>query len=355
VTAPRDPFAILSPEARRRARTERLPDWTPPMLATLTQDRFSDPAWVFERKFDGERCLVFGAAPQRPKEPGRVTLKSRNRNDITAAYPELAEAIAEASSRSPIGATDFIADGEIVAFDGDRTSFQLLQRRIHLRAPGGAVRARVPVYIYLFDLLHLAGHDVTSVPLVDRKRLLEAAFRWSDVVRLSEHHPEEGERLYAEACRQGWEGLIAKRAAAPYQHARSKDWLKFKCEAGQELVVGGFTDPKGSRVGFGALLLGVYEGDRLVYAGKVGTGFDTRTLRDLDAKLRALERDASPFATAGIAVRDAQGARVHWIEPELVAQIGFSEWTADGHLRHPRFLGLRDDKDPRSVVRERPT
>lgn len=349
MTAKRDPFAILGPEARRRVRPERLPDWSAPMLATLTQDRFSDPRWVFERKFDGERCVVFGTST------GRVTLKSRNRNDITGAYPELAEALAKASADAAIGATDFIADGEIVAFEGDRTSFQLLQRRIHLRAPGGLVRARVPVYIYLFDLLHLAGHDVTGLPLIDRKRLLENAFTPGEEVRLSTYWPSDGERLYAEACRQGWEGLIAKRADAPYQHARSKDWLKFKCEAGQELVVGGFTDPKGSRVGFGALLLGVYEGDRLVYAGKVGTGFDTRTLLDLDRQLRALERDTSPFATTGIAVKDAQGAKVHWVEPALVAQIGFSEWTADGHLRHPRFLGLRDDKEPRSVVRERPT
>jgi len=289
------------------------------------------------------------------RSTGEVTLKSRNRNDITGAYPELAQALAKASAASPIGATDFIADGEIVAFDGERTSFQLLQRRIHLRAPGGVVRARVPVYIYLFDLLHLAGRDVTGLPLVERKRLLESAFAFGDEVRLSAHTAEKGEVLYAEACRAGWEGLIAKRADAPYQHARSKDWLKFKCEAGQELVVGGFTDPKGSRVGFGALLLGVYEGDRLVYAGKVGTGFDTATLLDLNRKLRGLERDSSPFATAGIAVRDAQGAKVHWIEPALVAQIGFSEWTADGHLRHPRFLGLRDDKDPRTVIRERST
>ncbi len=169
----------------------------------------------------------------------------------------------------------------------------------------------------------------------------------------------DGERFSAEACRLGWEGLIAKDARAPYSHGRSKDWLKFKCAAGQEVVVGGFTDPKGSRVGFGALLVGVYEkhpeGDRLAYAGKVGTGFDTATLLGLDARLRALERPTAPFATTGIALRDAAGATVHWVEPRLVAQVAFSEWTAQGHLRHPRYEGLREDKDPRSVVRERPT
>jgi DNA ligase D-like protein (predicted ligase) len=350
VSEPKDPFAILGPEARRLVRPEPLPDWTPPMLATLTQERFSDPAWIFERKFDGERCLSFGEGAGRG-----VTLRSRNRNVITAAYPELADALVSAAAKAPGGAPQFVADGEIVAFEGAQTSFQLLQRRMHVRAPGSLARTRVPVYIYLFDLLHLGGFDVTRLPLLERKRLLRNAFRFGGAIRFSTHWPKEGERRYAEACRKGWEGLIAKRAAAPYQHARSKDWLKFKCEAGQELVIGGFTDPKGSRVGFGALLLGVYEGDRLLYAGKVGTGFDTTTLRDLDAQLRALERPTSPFATAGIALRDAQGAQVHWVEPRLVAQVGFSEWTADGHLRHPRYLGLRDDKDARSVVRERPT
>lgn len=327
------------------------------MLATLTDERFSSPDWLFERKFDGERCLAFGRANGsggRSVGGSTVTLMSRNANDITGAYPELAEALARAAAAAPDGSADFIADGEIVAFAGRQTSFQLLQRRIHLRAPDRLTRVRVPVYLYLFDLPHLDGFDTTALPLVDRKRLLRRAFRFGGSVRFSAYRGGDGVRYFEDACRLGWEGLIAKRAAAPYTQARSKDWLKFKCASGQELVIGGFTDPKGSRVGFGALLVGHYEGDRLVYAGKVGTGFDTATLRDLDRRLRGLERPTSPFATAGIALRDAAGATVHWVEPRLVAQVAFSEWTADGRLRHPRFEGLRDDKDPREVVRERP-
>ena len=297
------------------------------MLATLTAERFSDPGWLFERKFDGERCLAFGRGSG--TDGSRVTLRSRNGNDTTAAYPELADALAAAAAAARGGSPDFVADGEIVAFEGGRTSFQLLQRRIHLRRPERLARVRVPVHLYLFDLLHLDGYRMT-----------------------------EGERLFGEACRRGWEGLIAKRADAAYTHARSKDWLKFKCAAGQELVVGGFTDPKGSRVGIGALLVGYFahEPARLVYAGKVGTGFDRATLLDLERRLRALQRPTSPFASlAGVPLRDAAGAIVHWVEPRLVVQISFAEWTANGRLRHPSFQGLRDDKDPREVVRERPT
>ena len=350
-----EPFAAVSPDVRARLRRAPVPEWTEPMLATLTEERFSDSRWLFERTFVGELCLALGRdLGLLGARGGRVTLMSRNANDITAAYPELAAALEKQST-----ADDFIVDGEIVAFEGRQTSFQRLQRRIHLRAPGALVQAQVPVYFYLFDVVHLGGFDLSGVPLIERKRLLRRTLRFGGLLRLSTYRLTEGERLYADACRRGWEGLIAKRLAAPYTHGRSKDWLKFKCASGQELVVGGFTDPKGGRVGFGALLVGYYEhgleGDRLHYAGKVGTGFDTATLRTLDEQLRSLEREASPFATAKIAVKDAAGARVHWVEPALVAQVAFSEWTAEGHLRHPRYEGLRNDKDPREVVRELPS
>ena len=337
---PLGPFATLRPEVRARLRRAPMPEWIPPMLATLTERRFSDPGWLFERKFDGERCLAFRGA-------GRVTLMSRNARVISGAYPELGAALERGETE------DLVVDGEIVAFAGRQTSFQRLQRRIHLRAPERIARVLVPVYLYVFDLLYLDGFDLTGLPLLERKRLLRRALRFADPIRFSTYRMTAGERFYDEACRRGWEGLIAKDARAPYSRGRSRDWLKFKCASGQELVVGGFTDPKGGRVGFGALLLGHYEGDRLVYAGKVGTGFDTATLLELDRGLRALERESSPFATTGIAVRDAGGATVHWVEPRLVAQVAFSEWTADGRLRHPRFEGLRTDKEPRQVVRER--
>ena len=194
-------------------------------------------------------------------------------------------------------------------------------------------------------MLHLAGHDTTALPLRTRKRLLRH-LRLDDPIRLATHRNRDGEAYYRHACEHGWEGLIAKRADAPYTHGRSRDWLKFKCSAEQELVIGGWTAPRGSRTDLGALLLGYYDDDRLRYAGKVGTGFTQATLRDLAARLAPLRRDRAPFVDE-LRMKDAT-----WVEPELVAQVGFSEWTRDGRLRHPRFLGLREDKAAKEVVRE---
>jgi bifunctional non-homologous end joining protein LigD len=196
----------------------------------------------------------------------------------------------------------------------------------------------------------LEGHDVRGLALHTRKRLLRRAVRATGAVRLTPHRNRAGEAMYKEACRRGWEGVIAKRADSTYTAARSRDWLKFKCEQGQELVIGGYTSPRGSRVELGALLVGYYAGESLCYAGKVGTGFDRATLRELGSRLRALRRDTAPFANAS-AIRERG---VTWTEPELVAQLAFTEWTGAGRLRHPRFLGLRADKDPREVVREEP-
>ncbi|HEX6511774.1 MAG TPA: non-homologous end-joining DNA ligase [Chloroflexota bacterium] len=302
------------------------------MLATLTHSPFSDPSWLFERKLDGERVLAYRAGSE-------VHLYSRNHKPLDAAYPELVEALAQQPS------ADFIVDGEVVAFDSDRTSFARLQGRIGLR--GAAAKASdIEVIYYLFDLPRLDGRPLTGQPLRERKRLLREAFQFRDPLRFTEHREAEGEAMFVEACRQGWEGLIAKRADSPYVSKRSTDWLKFKCSAQQELVVGGFTDPQRSRVGFGALLLGYYQDGRLRYAGKVGTGYDTRTLLDLRERLGRLEIDRPAFAEP---VRE-RGA--HWVRPELVAEVAFTEWTGDGKLRHPRFLGLRRDKPPQEVVRE---
>jgi DNA ligase D-like protein (predicted ligase) len=225
----------------------------------------------------------------------------------------------------------------VVAFAGAQTSFERLQQR---------GERPVAVFYYVFDILHLDGYDTTALPLRARKSLLRRALGFHGPVRLTPHRNRDGEALYREACRKGWEGLIAKRADSPYTHGRSRDWLKFKCSAEQELVIGGFTAPKGSRTDLGALLLGYYDGGRLRYAGKVGTGFTQATLRDLAARLEPLETDASPFAD------EVRERHVTWARPELVAQVGFSEWTRDGRLRHPRFLGLRDDKAASDVVRE---
>ena len=204
-----------------------------------------------------------------------MRLLSRNDLALDGRYPEIAEALAA----EPCDA--FAVDGEVVAFDGAQTSFAALARRGH---------ARVPVFLYVFDVLWLDGHDVRPLPLRARKRLLRAALTFRDSVRLTPYRNADGEALYAEACRKGWEGVIAKRADSPYAETRSRDWLKFKCERGQEMVVGGWTEPRGSRIELGALLLGAYDGDALRYAGKVGTGFDRATLRDLGERLRRLER-----------------------------------------------------------------
>ena len=313
------------------------PAWLDPELATLTRERFSDPAWIFERKLDGERCLAFRSGT-------RVRLMTRNQKEDTGTYPELAEALAAQQ------AGDFIIDGEIVAFAKDETSFSRLQQRLGVRHPGPELRAQVPVYYYIFDVLWADGRDVRAEPLRERKRLLRGLLTFDDPLRFTQHRDTEGEAYYREACASGWEGLIAKRADAPYQAGRSKDWLKFKCESGQEFVIGGFTDPQGSRTGFGALLLGYYDPDgQLVYAGKVGTGFSQRVLDSLHARLVKLERDRPAFDRGQL-----PRSRVHWVEPRLVGEVGFSEWTTDGQLRHPRFQGLRDDKAPAEVVREMP-
>jgi len=313
------------------------PAWIEPELATLTKERFSDPAWITERKLDGERCLAFASG-------SGVRLMTRNKKSITGTYPELAAALGAQQSG------DFIVDGEIVAFDGPQTSFELLQQRMQLAAPLPELRNSVPVFFYLFDVVYAEGQDVRQLPLLERKQVLRALVAFGGPLRFAAHRTGQGEAHWREACAKGWEGVIAKRADSPYRSGRTRDWLKFKCENSQEFVIGGYTDPQGSRSGFGALLIGYYDGDgRLVYAGKVGTGFDRRLLRSLHATLRGIGRGTAPF-TAGELPR----AGVHWVEPRLVGQIGFSEWTAAGQLRHPRFLGLRDDKDPGDVVRERP-
>jgi DNA ligase D-like protein (predicted ligase) len=211
----------------------------------------------------------------------------------------------------------------------------------------GAVRVRLVV----FDLLHAGGFDCRELPLRERKSLLRKVLRTSDALRISTHRTRNGEAFYEQACRRGWEGLIAKRADSTYQGRRSNDWLKFKCVNEQEMVVVGYTEPKGSREAFGALLLGYRDRGAFRYGGKVGTGFGRATLKDLLDKMRPLERDTPPFAeTKGL-----PRLGVHWLEPKLVAQVGFAEWTSDGQLRHPRFVGLRDDKAAEDVVRERPS
>jgi bifunctional non-homologous end joining protein LigD len=299
------------------------------MKAVLSDEPFSDPNWIFERKLDGIRCIAH-------LDRSGLRLLSRTDREMSGQFPELAGALAAEPC------SDFVVDGEVVALDSRGvTSFPRLQRR---------GKERVPVLLYLFDMMRHEGTDLRDLPLRERKSRLRRALRFEDPIRFTVHRNESGEQLFEEACRKGLEGVIAKRADSPYRATRSRDWLKLKCHAEQELVIGGFTTPQGSRTDFGALLVGYFEGDLLRYAGKVGTGFGRSTLAELGAKLRDLETDDSPFAEVHPVPR---GTR--WVKPELVAQIAFAEWTRDGRLRHPRYLGLRDDKPAREVVREEPS
>ena len=305
------------------------------MLATLTDRRDFGEDWLLERKFDGERCVA-------RKEGDAVRLESRTGKDLTGTYPELQAALAAQRLNR------FLLDGEVVVFDGEQTSFGRLQHRLGVTNPSPALVEATPVVYCVFDLLEAGEEDLTARPLVERRARLEEAIRPTEGLRISEAWRDGSERRFAEACRSGWEGLIAKRAVAPYAHGRSKDWLKLKCVLGQEFVIGGYTEPAGSRTDFGALLVGYYEGDRLRYAGKVGTGYSAERLTAIGVRLRTLEIRDSPFADAQPIPRGT-----HWTRPELVAEIGFAEWTAEGRLRQPRFLGLREDKSPADVVREK--
>ncbi|SFR48930.1 DNA ligase D [Marinobacter daqiaonensis] len=327
----------LQSSDRERLEKASFPDWMNAMKATLTADHFSSPEWIYEPKLDGERLLAYvhGSSPR---------LYSRNRKELNKSYPELVEALSEQAGN------DMVIDGEVVAFRDGLSSFSRLQGRLGIQDPDEARDSGIGVYLYLFDLLYYDGYDLRALPLRTRKQLLKDALEFTDPIRFTTHRNEDGEKYYREACRKGWEGVIAKRADSPYRASRSRDWLKFKCVNQQELVIGGYTDPEGERTGFGALLLGYYEDGDFRYAGRVGTGFDEAMLKDLHDRLSKRVRQSSPFDddTPG------EGTATHWVRPDLVCEVGFTEWTRDGRLRHPRFLGLREDKSASKVRRERP-
>jgi bifunctional non-homologous end joining protein LigD len=302
------------------------------MLATATKaaaDLPGDPSqWQVEPKLDGLRCIVV-------RNGAEVSLWSRNHLPWTARWPSVVEAV-----RS-LPADSFVLDGELVRYDAaGNASFGLLQS-----GQGG------PPVLVVFDLLQLLGRTTTELELEERRRLLGMALQPAPtaVLRLIDVLDGSPADLLTRACAAGWEGVVAKRRGSAYTAGRSPAWRKLKCSASQELVVGGWTLPSGSRVGLGALLVGHYQGDDLVYAGKVGTGFSDRVLRELTASLTALATPVCPFTPAP-GVRGA-----HWARPALVAAVSFTEWTSEGRLRHPSFQGLRTDKDPRSVVRELPS
>ncbi|MCU1450375.1 MAG: ATP-dependent ligase [Acidimicrobiales bacterium] len=341
---PRSPLRSGSHAATYPGRVDAIMDGSPAwpsdmsialMLATLTDRRAFDDGWLLERKLDGERCVA-------RKDGGEVLLESRTGKDLTGTYPEIRASVKNQRPRQ------ILLDGEVVAYDGEQTSFSRLQQRLGTARPSPAQVAAYPVVYCVFDLLELDGEALTERPLLERRARLASAVRPSPALQITEAWHGDSERRFAEACRSGWEGLVAKRVDAPYTLGRSTDWLKLKCVWEQEFVIGGFTEPAGSRTDFGALLVGYHEDGRLRYAGKVGTGYSVATLRDLGAGLRAIETPESPFVDARPVPRGT-----HWTRPELVGQIAFAEWTTDGRLRQPRFLGLRDDKAASDVVRER--
>ena len=279
----------------------------------------------------------------------RLDVLSRQHKAQNAQFPDLIAAL------RPCLPYRVILDGEVVCLDAQgRPSFRLLQQRLHLQDPT-VIEERMrqyPAYLYLFDLLYLDRYNVTSLPLEQRKRLLRESMRWTNCIRWTEYTSETGTQLFQDICKQGGEGIIGKHRQSLYVPKRSRNWVKIKCLGRQEFVIGGFTDPKGSRVGLGALLVGYYsdDGRSLLYAGKVGTGYTRTMLLDLRRRLDALQQERSPFDQGD----PPRGADVHWVTPALVAEIAFAEWTHRGKLRQPRFVGLRFDKRPQECRRERP-
>lgn len=303
------------------------------MLATLSDKPFSDPNWIFEPKLDGMRCLL-------EKKGSKIVILSRNRKIQNNVFPEIVAALKKYKS-------DFIIDSEIVTFVGKTTSFSQLQLRMHVQNPDPKLLRKVPVVAYLFDIIHLNGYDLTKMPLIARKHVLKDNFKLTKPLFYLAHKNERGLVLFKQACKQGLEGLIAKRADSTYQHHRSRDWLKLKCGQEQEFVIAGYTKPQGSRAKFGALLLGYYENKKLKYAGRVGTGFNDDTLIFLHKKMSVLHAAKSPFSDY-----DLKSNAVTWLKPKLVAQVEFFEWTTTGRLRHPSFKGIRTDKSASDVRRE---
>lgn len=286
-----------------------------PMLATLVKEPFSRPNWIFEKKFDGERCLIV-------KKGEKVFLYSRNKKNLNTQYPELVNALKKQKK-------DFVVDGEIVA-----KSFSLLQKRMQRKTP----IQKIPVVLHLFDILNAQGKDLRANPLIERKKELKKTISFSGKVRYVTHIKTNGLQAFRNAEKKRWEGIIAKKADAPYISKRSKDWLKFKCEKKDIFLIVGFTPPQGSRVGIGALILGYKKQGLLFYAGKVGTGFNTALLQLLAKKLKKIERSASSFP--GQFPQEA-----HFVIPKYRCHVAFTEWTNKNRLRHPRFLSMEKNEN----------
>jgi bifunctional non-homologous end joining protein LigD len=311
------------------ARRARMPEVIHPMLATLVDDPFSNPEWIFETKWDGFRSICFVSK-------GTSRFVSRNQIDMTPQYPELAKVAKQ------IEAKEAILDGEIVALDKDgMPRFQLLQPRVGRKSGLDALRRHGHIVYYVFDLLYVDGYDLMACPAVERKEMLQELLKPTSFIKLSEHIVGDGEAFFKQIEKFQLEGMIAKRADSPYVQKRSRDWLKVKTVQRSEVVIGGYTEPRGSRSHFGALVVGLYRGRDLQYVAHVGGGFNQRSLAEIYKSMQPLKTKESPFVDA-----PKTNEPVQWIKPRLVAEAKFSEWTADHRLRHPVFIGLREDKRP---------
>jgi bifunctional non-homologous end joining protein LigD len=319
-----------------------MPTTIHPMLATSVDDPFDGSEWLFEIKWDGYRAVAF-------IQDGKLRLVSRNQNELTQRYPELKDLPKSVKAKTAI------LDGEVVALDDEgRPSFSLMQQRTGFRPGGrrGPARSDVPVLYYAFDLLYLDGYDLRKLPLEDRKKKLASILVSGDSVRYSDHYAKQGKALFEMARAKGLEGILAKKRDSIYQERRSTEWLKIKITHRLECVIGGYTEPEGSRAHFGSIVLGLYDKQgRLIHIGQAGSGFDQKSLDDIWKLLKKRETTKNPFYGEVEALR-----KVYWVKPELVAEIEYAEWT-DGassgsgpKLRAPVFLGLRDDKDPKECL-----
>jgi bifunctional non-homologous end joining protein LigD len=324
------------PPAAKRA---PMPDWIQPALASLADRPFSDPAWLFEIKWDGARTLA-------RIQNGEVRLWSRSRREVTHEYPEISAIIPGAA-----GGHDVWLDGEIVTLDEEgRSDFQTLQQRFSIIKPSAELMRQIPVVYYCFDLLYCDGYDLRRVPLLDRKTLLKQVLRQDSIVRFSDHEIEKGKELYDLALERQLEGILGKRIDGIYPEGRTTSWLKFKVIRELDAVVGGWTEPRGSREHFGALLLGLYDGKKLEFICGAGSGFSGALQERVTARLEALQVEKCPFGT-----KPVTREKPHWVKPELVARVKYGGWTEGQHLRQPTFLGFQEDHDPKDCTFEKET
>lgn len=312
-----------------------MPEVIHPMLATLVDDPFSDPEWIFETKWDGFRSVCF-------IKNGKARFVSRNQIEMTPQYPELANVPKQ------IDASEAILDGEIVALDEHGVPrFQLLQNKLRIRSGSYAKARSAQILYFAFDLLYVDGHDLMPCAVIERKARLEQILKPANFIKYSDHVEGDGELFFDEIAKFRLEGMIAKRAAGKYIQKRSSDWLKVKTVQRSEVVIGGYTQPRGARSHFGSLVVGLYRDGDLHYVAHVGGGFNERTLAQIYKLLQPLKTDKSPFVA-----KPKTNEPVQWVKPRLVAEMKFSEWTADQRMRHPVFLGLREDKKPKDCTFE---